>query len=197
MPVYLGDFVESAKPISATTSLSRVVELFQNDPGANYYILVRDKRPAGLISRTIAFEFAVSAGADHQSKLAIGDLVSARALILKSSTTVREFIAKAGSKIDDVMSRGCIVVEGRRFKGVLSPAKFRNALMSASAEGSQEVAPARPSQPEPQEASAPLLGTLAHEIRTPLTAIMGLSDMLAVSGVRISCASHCPFERDA
>ena len=59
MPVCLGDFVETAKPISASTPLSRVVELFQNDPGANYYILVRDKRPAGLISRTIAFEFAV------------------------------------------------------------------------------------------------------------------------------------------
>ena len=67
MPVCLGEFVETAKPISATTPLSRVVELFQNDPGANYYILVRDKRPAGLISRTIAFEFAVSAGADHQA----------------------------------------------------------------------------------------------------------------------------------
>lgn len=179
MPVCLGDFVETAKPISASTPLSRVVELFQNDPGANYYILVRDKRPAGLISRTIAFEFAVSAGAEHQSVLAIGDLVSARALILKSNTTVRDFIAKVGSKIDDVMSRGCIVVEDRRFKGVLSPAKFRNALMSAFASDMREAPASPPSQPEAREEATPLLGTLAHEIRTPLTAIMGLSDMLA------------------
>ncbi|MHA7858876.1 MAG: ATP-binding protein [Henriciella sp.] len=180
MPVCLGDFVETAKPISATTPLSQVVERFQNDPGANYYILVRDKRPAGLISRTIAFEFAVSAGADRQFNLAIGDLVSARALILKADTTVRDFISKVGSKIDDVMSRGCIIVEDRRFKGVLSPAKFRNALMSAFAtEPDQGPAPSKPAQSASRDAAAPLLGTLAHEIRTPLTAIMGLSDMLA------------------
>ncbi|GAB5455637.1 MAG: hypothetical protein Hens2KO_18660 [Henriciella sp.] len=180
MPVCLGDFVETAKPISASTPLSRVVELFQNDPGATYFILVRDKRPAGLISRTIAFEFSVSAGADHQANLAIGDLVSARALILKSSTTVREFIAKVGSKIDDVMSRGCIVVEDRRFKGVLSPAKFRNALMSAFATEPHDKLPAAtPNKSAVPAPTTPLLGTLAHEIRTPLTAIMGLSDMLA------------------
>ena len=180
MQVCLGDFVETAKPISASTPLSRVVELFQSDPSANYFILVRDKRPAGLIGRTLAFEFAVSAGSDAQSSLAIGDLVSARAVVLKAQTTVRDFIARVGKQIDDVMSRGCIIVEDRRFKGVLSPAKFRNALMTAFAtEPGSAPAPASTAPPVSTDTSIPLLGTLAHEIRTPLTAIMGLSDRLA------------------
>ena len=180
MPVCLGDFIETAKPISASTPLSRVVELFQADPKANYFILVRDKRPAGLISRILAFEFAVSAGAPNQPTLAIGDLVSARALILKAETTVRDFVTKVGSQTDLVMSRGCIIVEDRRFKGVLSPAKFRDALMAAVSAGPTVETRDRPqAQPAVREATTPLLGTLAHEIRTPLTAIMGLSDMLA------------------
>lgn len=180
MPVCLGEFVEKAKPISASTPLSRVVELFQHDPNANYFILVRDKRPAGLISRTDSFEFAVTASDEHQSRLAIGDLVSARALVLKSDISVREFIAKVGSQIDDVMTRGCIIVEDKRFKGVLSPAKFRDALMIAVAEEPAVQQPKLVPEQEPRSATqSPLLGTLAHEIRTPLTAIMGLSEMLA------------------
>ncbi|MEL7284361.1 MAG: hypothetical protein AAGJ68_07610, partial [Pseudomonadota bacterium] len=95
MTVCLGDFAESAKPISATMPLSHVVERFLNDPQSQYYILVRDKRPAGLISRTLAFEFAASAGQDQQARLAIGDLITAKALILKSDTTVNEFVARA------------------------------------------------------------------------------------------------------
>ncbi|MEP1144392.1 MAG: ATP-binding protein [Henriciella sp.] len=180
MPVCLGDFVEKAKPISASAPLSQVVELFLNDPSSQYFILVRDKRPAGLISRTLAFEFAVSAGSGNQAQLPIGDLISARALILKAETPVQDFINKVGPKIDSVLSRGCIVVEDKRFKGVLSPSKLQEALVSAISEapartvGVSDEPPTTLSQP----IESPLLGTLAHEIRTPLTAIMGLSEML-------------------
>ncbi len=180
MPVCLGDFVETARPISASSPLSHVVELFQNDPSAQYFILVRDKRPAGLISRTLAFEFAVSAVGGNQTGLPIGELISARALILKAETPIRDFVTKVGSKIESIMSRGCIVVEDKRFKGVLSPYKLQQALISALAEAQTQPAAADLSL-EMQAGShteSPLLGTLAHEIRTPLTAIMGLSEML-------------------
>jgi hypothetical protein len=181
MAVCLGDFAERAKPISASVPLSQVVERFLNDPSAQYYILVRDKRPAGLISRTLTFEFAASAGLDRQSQLAIGDLITARALILKAETTVSEFVAKAGKHIDAVIARGCIIVEDKRFKGVLSPSKLQEALISTINDGAstdpvaESVVEAEPDKVE----QVPLLGTLAHEIRTPLTAIMGLSEMLA------------------
>ena len=105
-----------------------MVERFLNDPQAQYYILVRDKRPAGLISRTLAFEFAASAGLDKQARFAIGDLITAKALILKADTTVQEFVARAGKQIDAVIARGCIIVEEKRFKGVLSPAKLQQAF---------------------------------------------------------------------
>ena len=89
MPVCLGDFVVKARPISATAPLSHVVELFQNDGDAEYFILIRDKRPAGLISRSVAFEFAISAGVDNLPRLPIGDLITARAVVMKAETTVR------------------------------------------------------------------------------------------------------------
>ena len=177
MTVCLGEFVEKARPISASAPLSQVVELFQNDPSAHYFILVRDKKPAGLISRTLAFEFAVSAGAGNQSQLPIGDLISARALTLRADTSVYEFATKLGSQLDKIWSRGCIIVEDKRFKGVLSPTKLQDALMAAFAAGRPSQPPSTPDA-SGSEAS-PLLGTLAHEIRTPLTAIMGLSEMLA------------------
>ncbi|MCR9268453.1 MAG: ATP-binding protein [Hyphomonadaceae bacterium] len=180
MPVSLGDFVEKARPISASSPLSHVVELFQNDPSAQYFILVRDKRPAGLISRTLAFEFAISAGTGDQIQLPVGELISARALILKAETPIRDFVAKIGSKIEAVVSRGCIVVEDKRFKGVLSPGKLQEALVTAVAESQTQPSKVSPAPVKRSESAneSPLLGTLAHEIRTPLTAIMGLSEML-------------------
>lgn len=180
MPVCLGDFAESARPISATVSLSQVVERFLNDPQSQYYILVRDKRPAGLISRTLAFEFAASRGQDDNAPMAIGDLITAKALILKAETTVEEFVQKAGRQIDGVLARGCIIVEDKRFKGVLSPTKLQEALIATLAEPSLfEESSAHAETKPPRRDQTPLLGTLAHEIRTPLTAIMGLSEMLA------------------
>lgn len=182
MPVCLGDFVDTARPISASAPLAQVVELFKRDTDADYFILVRDKRPAGLISRVMAFEFAVSSGEESMLRLPIGDLVSARALILKANTTVQEFVKKAGVQIKQLMTRGCIIVEDKRFKGVLSPAKLQDALISACAEAEYQPIQA---EGDAHEAAAtaptpsPLLGTLAHEIRTPLTAIMGLSEMLS------------------
>ncbi|MEL6862298.1 MAG: hypothetical protein AAGL11_10690, partial [Pseudomonadota bacterium] len=129
MPVFLGDFVEKARPISAAAPLSHVVEMFQSDGSAQYFILVRDKRPAGLISRNSAFEFAVSAASEAQQSMPIGDLVTARALILKAGTTVHDFVAKAGDQLNALIKRGCIIVEDKRFKGVLSPAKLQEALI--------------------------------------------------------------------
>ncbi len=185
MPVCLGDFVETARPISASAPLSQVVELFKRDTRADYFILVRDKRPAGLISRVMAFEFAISSGEESMSRLPIGDLVTARALILKANTTVQEFVKKAGIQINQLITRGCIIVEDKRFKGVLSPAKLQDALIASCAEAEyQPVQPVTEDADDPDIAASrpmpsPLLGTLAHEIRTPLTAIMGLSEMLS------------------
>ena len=181
MPVCLGDFVDSARPISATVPLSKVIDLFLDDPQAHYFILLRDKRPAGLISRTLVFEFAASTGQDNQSRIPIGDLITARALILKSETTVREFVAKAGKKIDTVIARGCIVVEDKRFKGVLSPSKLQEALIAAFDDPSPHLENGASDTlgNHSDIDKTPLLGTLAHEIRTPLTAIMGISEMLA------------------
>jgi len=180
MPVCLGDFAESAKPISATASLSDVVDRFLNDPQAQFYILVRDKRPAGLISRTLAFEFAASLREQNPARMPIGDLITAKALVLKAETSVEDFINKAGRQVEAVLTRGCIIIEDKRLKGVLSPIKLQEALISALAEPPlfDDVDPVRSSNTSSPD-QTPLLGTLAHEIRTPLTAIMGLSEMLA------------------
>lgn len=185
MPVCLGDFVDTARPISASAPLSQVVDLFKRDIEADYFILVRDKRPAGLISRVMAFEFAISSGEESMLRLPIGDLVTARALIVKASTTVQEFVKKAGVQINQLINRGCIIVEDKRFKGVLSPAKLQDALIASCAEAeyqpilSETANLEAPDFAADRSATSPLLGTLAHEIRTPLTAIMGLSEMLS------------------
>lgn len=184
MPVILGNYVERARPISAAAPLSHVVEMFQKDSDAQYFILVRDKRPAGLISRPHAFEFAVSADDNTLDRMPVGDLITARALILKADTSVSDFAARAGDQLDALIKRGCIIVEDKRFKGVLSPAKLQAALLASFTELASQPepslqAPAPISHQADTPSVPPLLGTLAHEIRTPLTAIMGLSDMLS------------------
>ncbi len=176
MSVLLGDYVEHAKPISATLPLSKVVELFLGAPEAQFFILIRDKRPAGLISRLLAFEFAASVTTERLASLPVGDLITAKAVIIKSDRRVQDFVRKAGDQIESILARGCIIVEEKRFKGVLSSDKLRDALIKANATAPAiSTAVARVEEAD----KLPILGTLAHEIRTPLTAIMGLSDMLA------------------
>ena len=120
MSVLLGDFVENAKPISANLPVSKVVELFLNAPETQCFILIRDKRPAGLIRRLLAFEFAASVETERLAQLPVGDLITAKAIIIKADTPVNDFVRKAGNQLDPILARGCIIVEDKRFKGVLS-----------------------------------------------------------------------------
>ncbi|MEL6856829.1 MAG: ATP-binding protein [Pseudomonadota bacterium] len=179
MSVLLGDYVETAKPISATLPVSKVVEMFLNAPEAQCFILIRDKRPAGLIRRLLAFEFAASVGTERLAQLPVGDLITAKAVIIKAETPVTDFVRKAGDQLESILMRGCIIVEDKRFKGVLSSDKLRDALIKANTAPAEMTPPAAPIDSADEAEKLPILGTLAHEIRTPLTAIMGLSDMLA------------------
>ncbi len=177
MAVRLTEIAEKTRPLSAQAPLSHVIELFQKDETAQSFVLVKDKRPVGLIQRAHTFELAMSSSQGSLSRLPIGELVTAKPIIVDGALSLQDFVERAGHDLLDQIAQGCIVTEAKRYKGTLSLSGFHTALVDLvqGPEGATQdaVPPADPAL------IPPLLGTLAHEIRTPLTGIMGLSEILA------------------
>lgn len=178
MAVSIGDCLDKAVLISVDATLAQAVSMFKKHADLPYLTLVKEKKPAGLLSRAEVFELAAAATPDQLQKVSISRVKRAKPIIVDAETTISAFIEAPHSSEVMRSKLGCMITRNRRFAGVLNASKLIElyTAMEPAAVAVPEVTPDLTEQ-------SPLLGTLAHEIRTPLTGMMGLAEML-VSRVR-------------
>ena len=200
MPVRVGEIAETTRLIGDDTTIASVLALFLADGDCEWLTVVKDRRPAGLLKRDNIMELAASSGPEALHALTAGEMIDLKPLRIDAAIPVAKLaMDHQGSNFRQLLN-GAIVTRERRFIGVLTlPALLKavarenaaraHAMRQASVETpiTSEAAPPAPS-PEPtvRAAYAPsasntqyLMATLAHEVRTPLTGMMGLAEMLA------------------
>lgn len=178
MSASISDCLEKAELISVDASLAQAISMFKKRADLSFLTLVKDKKPAGLLSRAAVFELAAMATPEQLQRASIAKVKRDKPMVVDADTSITTFVAMPMSA--EVMrgKLGCMITRNRRFAGVLNASKLIDLCTAPQpAEAKMPVI-----VPEPTEQS-PLLGTLAHEIRTPLTGMMGLAEML-VSRVR-------------
>ena len=189
MAICVGQIVERVRLVAAETSLASVVQSFLADPDSHVLTAVRERKPLGLLQRAAVMELAASSGQAALSSLKVSDVVGETPLRIDAKMAVGQLALEHRGDGYARLRGGVIVTEERRYVGVLTLPSLLKALAEENAARAKamrgQVAPTAPvsissaARQTPAEQTQFLLATLAHEIRTPLTGMMGLAEMLA------------------
>lgn len=178
MAITIGECIEKAQLISADANLAHAISAFRKNPSSQWLTLVKNKRPAGMVGRKAVFEVAATLAREKLSHAPILVAKSAKHVSLDANMTISDFINSVHAPAIMASAMPAIILRGKRFAGLIDVAKVFQAVSQLNGGASQretEVFPDNTAAP----IETPLLGTLAHEIRTPLTGMMGLAEMLA------------------
>lgn len=196
MPVRISELAQKTRLVGAETSMSGVLQLFLSEAECAWLTVVKDRKPIGLLRRGSVMELAAASGEAALQVLMAGELIDAKPLRLDGRTPAAKLAMDHQAGGYEQLQNGAMITVDRRYVGILTLPCLLKAVSTenaARARAMQQTAAAPAPAPMPEEAPAPepqertssindtqyLLATLAHEVRTPLTGMMGLAEMLA------------------
>lgn len=190
MPLRLKDIALPVSPVTPATTAAAAFSLFLNDATlfAVPVQLSAGKAPSyGLVTRLRVTEaLAGPNGRDVYAARSVTHLAGSQPIIAPGDTLVAQIAKTAAEASNSALTDGVIVLEEGRYAGIVSPA----ALLKAVAEENASRARAHQSVQKKLDGMAKEVSRLAetrsrtlafigHEIRTPLTGILGVADLLA------------------
>ena len=192
MTVRVADLAEKVRLISAQTPMSDLVQLLLSETDCEWLTVVQDRKPAGLISRSAVMELSASSTDAALSVLTVGEFVPKDVFRINGDLPAAQVALEHQRDDYQKLRGGAMVTQGRRYLGVVTLPQLLKAVAMENAARAKAMKQDT-SVPEPaEETPAPsadtptnvkdtqyLLATLAHEVRTPLTGMMGLAEMLA------------------
>jgi signal transduction histidine kinase len=189
MPVRLKDIALPVAPITPATTAAAAFSLFLND-AALFAVPVRlgEGRDAsfGLVTRTRLTEaLAGPNGRDVFAARSVSHLVGSQPVVANGDTLAAVIAKTAAEKSTSAMTDGVIVMEQGAYAGIVSPMALLKAVAEENAARARAQQAAQKKLEEMQrqmarlsESSARTLAFIGHEIRTPLTGILGVADLL-------------------
>ncbi len=192
MTVRVADLAEKVRLISAQTPMSDLVQLLLAETDCEWLTVVQDRKPAGLISRSAVMELSASSTDAALSVLTVGEFVPRDVFRINGDLSAAQVALEHQGNDYLKLRGGAMVTQGRRYLGVVTLPQLLKAVAMENAARARAMKQDT-GIPEPAEDAPPLsadiatsvrdtqylLATLAHEVRTPLTGMMGLAEMLA------------------
>lgn len=189
MPIRLKDIALPVTPVTPATTASAAFSLFLNDPALHAVPVLLsggDEPSLGIVTRQrVAEALAGPNGRDVYAARSVTHLAGAQPVIVSGETLAAQIALTAAEKSSSALTDGVIVMDGGAYTGLVSPA----ALLKAVAE--ENAIRARAHQAATRkldgmakevarlaEARSRTLAFIGHEIRTPLTGILGVADLL-------------------
>lgn len=199
MPVRLGALAEPVVYIPRQMRLTEVVQRFARAPQQQNLVVTEEGAPTGLVSRLRALELAITAKSDTLGALTASDM--AEPVLVLDATMPAALVAiqhqadgyaklqngglvsKAGKTLGHFSLATLLQAVARenaaRAKAMKKLSETASAIQQkAEVPSSTHCAPASTDETAPVWPDADLMATLAHEVRTPLTGMIGLAEML-------------------
>ncbi len=190
----LGDIAVPVRIISARARVTRIVSAFFDDDACRAFVIAEQGKPVGLVRRAAIMEMAAGAGPDSLEGLRAEDLARRKLHFADADMSINRLAKMHETMGADGFDPDIVVVKGGRVAGFVCIERLAIALADQNAGRARQVsalqqqladrpepvisAPVTPEKPD-LPSNHDMLAVLAHEIRTPLTGIMGLADMLA------------------
>jgi signal transduction histidine kinase len=189
MPVRLKDIALPVTPVTPATTAAAAFSLFLSD-AALFAVAVRlsdgEEASYGLVTRLRLTEaLAGPNGRDVYAARSVTHLVGSQPVIVQGDMLAAQVAKSAAELSTSALTDGVIVLDQGKYHGIVSPAMLLKAVAeeNAARARAQHSAQRRIDDLTRQlgklsESRARTLAFIGHEIRTPLTGIMGVADLL-------------------
>lgn len=186
MPVRIQDILQTVTPLTPDMRVSAALQQFLGLPGLMALPVVTDGVPLGIVSRADLMELCFNAGPDGVvGRQPVFRLMRKDPPLAETTAPVAYIASKLGAELAANFQHGVIAIEEGRYAGHVSAGAILSAVAEENAARAKAMkAGAAALTTERQKALAAkqeqsrLLAFLGHEIRTPLTGILGVADLL-------------------
>ena len=174
-------------PVSAETNCAAALSLFLSDPALFALpLLPEGEGGIGLVTRSAVTE--AMAGPDGRTIWAfrpVSLLAADSPLIVEAGTPAGLAARIASGNHPSALTEGLIVMQDGVCRGLVSPARLLGVIAEENAarartlgQAARQMETAREKLAAVSREKADFLAFLGHEIRTPLTGILGVADLL-------------------
>lgn len=193
MPVRLEDIAIPVSPVTPSTTAAAALSLFLSDP-ALFAVPVMARAgdrgpPLGHVTRVRLTEaLAGLNGRDVLASRSVVHLMTPDPVLADGATPVALLAKKAADGHTTALTDGVIVTSSACYLGIASPAAILAAVAQENAAraktlqaASKQIESMRGRIRTLSENKSRFLAFLGHEIRTPLTGILGIADLIESS----------------
>ena len=186
MPVRVEEIASAIDPAAPEMTVSALHGRFVANPGLSAIPIIAEGIPIGLVHRQAIFEaLAGMSGLGGLARQSASTLMQTRPVMAERGTTVGLIAMKASQTHAAALAEGIILVDDGVYEGYISPLDFMQALARENGErahamrqSAHQIKRVQAEATEAAEERARFLAFLAHEIRTPLTGVLGVADLL-------------------
>ncbi|MDP1556240.1 MAG: ATP-binding protein, partial [Hyphomonas sp.] len=189
MPVRLKDIALPVTPVTPATTAAAAFSLLLSD-SALFAVPVRLSEGGaasyGLVTRLRLTEaLAGPNGRDVYAARSVTHLVGAQPIVASAETPAALVAKTAADQSNSALTDGVIVMDKGNYAGIVSPAMLLKAVAEENAararaqqNAQKKLGDLKRQLGKLSESRARTLAFIGHEIRTPLTGIMGVADLL-------------------
>lgn len=186
MPVRVEDIAVAVRPVPTAVTVSAVFTRLLADPDQFAVPIVSDGAALGMVTRRAVIEaLATPSGRQSNGAARITDLMRDQPVMCEAGTPVGLVAKLAADGSTSALTDGVIVLSEGKYLGLISPAALLSAvaLENAARARAMQVAQKRLQKTKSDagafdQEKARFLAFVGHEIRTPLTGILGVADLL-------------------
>ena len=186
MPVRVEDIAVAVRPVPTAVTVSAVFTRLLADPDQFAVPIVSDGAALGMVTRRAVIEaLATPSGRQSNGAARITDLMRDQPVMCEAGTPVGLVAKLAADGSTSALTDGVIVLSEGKYLGLISPSALLSAvaLENAARARAMQVAQKRLQKTKNDagafdQEKARFLAFVGHEIRTPLTGILGGADLL-------------------
>lgn len=192
MPAKMRDLAAPVLPLSPDATAQAALQRFFSDAGLCALPVVdEDNRPVGLVTRLALSETFARAGSHMPiaGKQAL-EAASPRPAQVDADMPAAMVAGAAAKRSSRALVDGMIVHSDGQYVGFVSPEALLSVVAGENIRRAKAIKHLKSSAAKANASRADFLATIGHEIRTPLTGILGLADMLCEDDISKSAKGY-------